>query len=81
LQWLASRNEGMRSHLPEEFGRQQGGAALGSSVVDDILVQFFALGLVSRGTQRRTVSDKGKYWALTPYGEDLLMKLRAFQRD
>lgn len=81
LDWVMTMGSTIRKILPENYGKQKGATELGPKVVDDILVQLFALGLISRGTKKRTVSDKGKYWALTSYGEDLLMKLRAFRRD
>ena len=45
-----------------------------------MLVQLFALGLITRGTKKRTMSDHNRYWALTPAGEDQVMKLRAIRR-
>lgn len=81
FEWITTMGPEIAKLLPEKFGRQKGAAELGPKVVDDILVQLFALGLISRGQKKRTVSDKGKYWALTGYGEDLLMKLRAFRRS
>lgn len=49
-------------------------------VLDDILVQFLALRLIERGTQRRVVSDRERYWKLTTVGEDRLMTMRARRR-
>lgn len=66
--------------LPKEFGKQTGSVKVSSGVVEDVLVQLFALGVTSRGVKKRTVSDKGKYWALTDLGQDQMMKLRAIRR-
>jgi len=44
---------------------------------DQIKIQFQALGLVEKGTKKRTVSDKNVYWKLTPYGEKYLIKIKA----
>lgn len=66
---------------PANFGKYTVLPALGADVVDDVIVQLFALGTIERGVKKRTVSDKGKYWALTDLGQDQMMKLRAIRRD
>lgn len=43
----------------------------------EILVQFRALGLVTQGTKKRGVNDRGSYWSITPKGDRLLIKLLA----
>jgi hypothetical protein len=61
-----------------------GGSAeteLTMSSFDDLIVQFFALGLVARGERKRTTSDNGKYWMLTQEGSDQMMRLRAIRRE
>lgn len=45
-----------------------------------VLIQMRALGLVERSERKRSVSDKGTYWTLSPYGDEHLMKLRAIRR-
>lgn len=42
-----------------------------------IIVQLRALGMITTGTKKRTVSDKAVYWKLTQVGDDYLVKLRA----
>lgn len=42
-----------------------------------IIVQLRALGLISTGSKKRTVSDKAVYWKLTQVGDDYLVALRA----
>ena len=51
-----------------------------ASSLDDVLVQFLALRLIERGTQRRAISDTERYWKLTDKGEDRLMTMRAIRR-
>lgn len=46
-----------------------------------IIVQLRALGLIRRSDRRHSVSDKGTYWTLSPYGDDHLTTLRAIRRD
>lgn len=47
----------------------------------DFVVQFFALGLTTHGTRKRSTTDKNKYWVLTALGQDALMKLRAIRKS
>ncbi len=49
--------------------------------LDDILLQFKALGIAKLSDRKRAVSDTNAYWALTPYGEMLVTRLRAIRRD
>ncbi|WP_291808341.1 DUF4062 domain-containing protein [Limnobacter sp.] len=44
---------------------------------DRLRVQFQALGLIAPGMKRRAVSDRGRYWRLTPYGERHLLNIKA----
>lgn len=44
-----------------------------------IRVQFIALGLMRRSDRKRSVSDKGTYWTVTPYGETKVIQLRAIK--
>ena len=46
-----------------------------------IKVQLRALGLITRSTRVRSVKDSGTYWTLTPYGDSVMTRLRAIQRD
>lgn len=45
-----------------------------------VIIQLRALGIITTGTKRRTVSDRTVYWALTPAGDDYLVGLRAHKR-
>jgi hypothetical protein len=47
---------------------------------DKVKVQFVALKLIDKGKKRRGVNDKATYWALTPYGERYVMRLKAERR-
>lgn len=48
-----------------------------------IKVQFLALRLIAKSTKKkaRSVSDRSAYWMLTPYGESVMMSLRAIRKD
>ena len=47
---------------------------------DKLRVQFQALGLIAPGNKRRAVSDSGRYWRLTSYGEKYLLSIKAIRR-
>ncbi|MBN2292677.1 MAG: DUF4062 domain-containing protein [Pirellulales bacterium] len=58
---------------------------LSNFLVDDesfqtIKIQLMALGIIQKSERKRTPSDKGTYWSLTPYGANYVMKLKAIQR-
>ena len=45
-----------------------------------IKVQLKALGLIVKSSKSRSVKDVGTYWALTPYGDEVMTKLRAIRK-
>jgi hypothetical protein len=48
--------------------------------IDDfqtIKIQFRALGLIAKSDKPRSVKDSGAYWTLTPYGDEVMTRLRA----
>jgi hypothetical protein len=55
---------------------------LDDNAFNTIKVQFLALRLMVKSTKRRarSVSDRAAYWMLTPYGESVMMSLRAVRR-
>jgi hypothetical protein len=46
-----------------------------------IKVQLKALGLIAKSIRNRSVNDKGTYWTLTPYGDNIMTKLIAIKRE
>ncbi|WP_029585824.1 DUF4062 domain-containing protein [Bradyrhizobium sp. URHD0069] len=44
---------------------------------DTIKIQLMALGLITKSSRKHAPTDRERYWTLTPYGENELMKLRA----
>lgn len=52
-----------------------------SSEIDTCIIQLRALGLIKVNDKRRSVKDTGTYWTLTPYGDELMVQLRAVHRD
>ena len=45
-----------------------------------IIVQIRALGLIAKSTRNRSVKDTSAYWTLTPYGDNIMNRLRAIKR-
>jgi hypothetical protein len=45
-----------------------------------IKVQLRALGLIKRSIKQRSVKDTETYWTLTPYGDNVMTRLRAIKR-
>ncbi len=45
-----------------------------------IIVQLRALGLIVESTRQRSVKDTATYWTLTPYGDNVMNRLRAISR-
>ncbi|WP_438491678.1 DUF4062 domain-containing protein [Paenibacillus sp. IHBB 3054] len=50
------------------------------TVFQTIKVQLRALGLIMMSKKSRSVKDTNTYWSLTPYGDEILTKLRAIKR-
>jgi hypothetical protein len=49
--------------------------------IETAIVQFRALGLIRESTRKRSLRDSGVYWSLTPYGNTLMVQLRAIRRQ
>jgi hypothetical protein len=54
-----------------QFSREQ---------IETCIVQLRALGLIKENQKTRSVRDTRTYWALTPYGDHLMVQLRALRR-
>jgi hypothetical protein len=52
-----------------------------SSEIDTCIIQLRALGLIKVNDKKRSVKDTGTYWTLTPYGDSLMVQLRAVHRE
>jgi len=65
---------GIREHAdPRNF-------LINESDFQTIKVQLRALGLIVRSEKARSVKDVDTYWTLTPYGDNLMTRLRAIKR-
>ncbi|HWA18073.1 MAG TPA: DUF4062 domain-containing protein [Devosia sp.] len=54
--------------------------AIQAMSLDVVVVQFIALGLIQKGIRKRTVNDRGAYFALTARGESAMYEIRAVRR-
>jgi hypothetical protein len=45
-----------------------------------IKIQLRALGLITKSSKGRSVKDIATYWTLTPYGDNVMTRLRAIQK-
>lgn len=43
-------------------------------------IQYRALGLITQSVKKRSIKDTGTYWTLTPFGDNLMVKLRAIKK-
>jgi hypothetical protein len=46
-----------------------------------VLVQFRALGLITKSTRKHSPADRNTYWSLTPYGDSVMTSLIAVKRS
>ena len=46
-----------------------------------VKVQLRALGLITKSDKTRSVKDSGTYWTLTPYGDEMMIRLRAIRSN
>lgn len=47
----------------------------------NVKVQFIALGLIQESQKKKSAGNVQKYWALTPYGNKIMMKLKAIKKN
>lgn len=46
-----------------------------------VKIQLRALGLIAKSEKARSVKDSGTYWTLTPYGDEVMTRLRAIRSN
>jgi hypothetical protein len=61
--------------------RRVTGIQMDDQAFQTIKVQLKALGLIQHSLKKRSVTNQGTYWSLTPYGETTLTALRAIKRS
>jgi hypothetical protein len=50
------------------------------SEIDTCIIQLRALGLIIESNKQRSVKDTETYWKITPYGDTLMVRLRAIRK-
>jgi Domain of unknown function (DUF4062) len=55
--------------------------AIEEADLQTIKVQLRALGLITKSSKPRSVKNPDEYWTLTPYGDSLMVKLRAIKSE
>lgn len=46
----------------------------------EVKIQFIALGLIQESSRKKSAGNVHKYWSLTPYGNKMMMKLKAIKK-
>jgi hypothetical protein len=64
-----------------QTGVQGVSATMKTEDINEVMIQFRALGLIQPGVKKRGVNDRGSYWAITPRGDDHLVKLLAKRKS
>lgn len=73
--------------LFDEFVRRNADSSFGritkvyGDCFQDVKVQFIALGLIQESTRKKSAGNVRKYWTLTPYGNKIMMKLKAIKKN
>jgi hypothetical protein len=62
-------------------GKSLSGFSLKNEDFQTVKVQLRALGLITKSEKPRSVKDRGTYWTLTPYGDEVMTRLRAIRSD
>ncbi len=55
--------------------------ALNENDFQTVKIQLRAVGLLAKSEKIRSVKDSGTYWTLTPYGDEVMTRLRAIRRS
>ncbi len=72
-------------HAPVSKDKKLAGHRIVEIILDDqdfqtVKIQLRALGLVAKSDKVRSVKDSGTYWKLTPYGDEVMTRLRAIRK-
>jgi len=70
-------NDFIRRNADSSFGRV---TKIYDECFQEVKVQFIALGLIQESTRKKSAGNVHKYWSLTPYGNKMMMKLKAIKK-
>jgi hypothetical protein len=69
-----NQNEELKEHRKSQF-------KFSDEDFQTCLVQLRALGLISESDRKRSLKDTETYWTLTPYGDRMMVQLRALRYE
>jgi|GEM_PF-131556 len=69
--------EDFKSLAKGKSGKNGSSPVMYKEDINEVMIQFRALGLIQPGVKKRGVNDRGSYWAITPRGDAHLVKLLA----
>ena len=78
--FISDRNIGRLQKIPQLRGLNIIEIEIKDNNFQTIKVQLRALGLITRSERPRSVKDTGTYWALKPYGDAVMTRLRAIPK-
>lgn len=67
--------------LKKLIGHRLSNFSLKQDDFQTVKIQLRALGLIAKNDKARSVKDSDTYWTLTPYGDEVMTRLRAIRRD
>ncbi len=76
---VEEQNYSRLQHNAKLKGFRLSSFALHQEDFQTIKVQLRALGLIAKSEKSRSVKDSGTYWTLTPYGDEVMTRLRAIR--
>ena len=71
-------NQIRKAHFPKESNYYS--TDIQNEIFDSIITQIFSLGIIEKSSKKHTASDSNTYWSLTPYGEKVILKLKAIRK-
>jgi Domain of unknown function (DUF4062) len=70
----------IKSKLAKYVNSEISGFSILDSNFQTLKIQYRALGLITQSIKKRSIKDTGTYWTLTPFGDNLMVKLRAIKK-
>lgn len=72
--------EYLRDIIDKKHQKRPSSITVANADFQTIKIQLIALGLIFKSDKKRSIKDAGVYWSLTPYGETVMMQLRALKK-
>lgn len=78
---VETKNQAILSKKKQFSQHELGGFSLHQDDFQTVKIQFRALGLITQSDKTRSVKDTVTYWTLTPYGDEIMTRLRAIRTN